>query len=149
MTKRGWISERFNSSCKACHSERTAARKRLNPYKEQQRQYRSRNRETIRVKRREYQRSLPPEKRHGYHVKSTFGLTLEQYTAMLAEQGGVCKVCGSPPKAVGVKRNLHVDHDHATGKVRGLLCHSCNVSIGLCKDDPVRLEKLAAYLRNA
>ena len=50
------------------------------------------------------------------------GLSVEDYDAMLAAQGGVCAICGNPPKT----RRLDVDHDHKTGKVRGLLCHRCN-----------------------
>ncbi len=50
------------------------------------------------------------------------GITDEGYAAMLAEQGGGCAICGSTPKT----RRLHVDHDHASGRVRGLLCHRCN-----------------------
>lgn len=47
-----------------------------------------------------------------------------EYEVMLLEQGGVCAICGNPPKEGG--RRLHVDHDHRTGKVRGLLCFRCN-----------------------
>lgn len=50
------------------------------------------------------------------------GVTDEEYAAMLERQGGGCAICGARPKT----RRLHVDHDHATGKVRGLLCHRCN-----------------------
>jgi hypothetical protein len=50
------------------------------------------------------------------------GVTDEQYAAMLDAQGGHCALCPSTPKT----RRLHVDHDHATGKLRGLLCHRCN-----------------------
>src|SRR5690348_4757006 len=50
------------------------------------------------------------------------GVTDEQYTAMLERQEGGCAICGSPPKT----RRLHVDHDHRTRRVRGLLCHRCN-----------------------
>ena len=50
------------------------------------------------------------------------GVTDDEYEGMLAEQGGVCAICGSPPKS----RRLHVDHDHRTGAVRGLLCFRCN-----------------------
>jgi hypothetical protein len=46
----------------------------------------------------------------------------ELYDRLLGEQGGVCAICGNPPKT----RRLHIDHDHKTGKVRGLLCHRCN-----------------------
>ena len=50
------------------------------------------------------------------------GVTDEQYEALLAAQHGVCAICGNPPKT----RRLHVDHNHRTGKVRGLLCFRCN-----------------------
>ena len=50
------------------------------------------------------------------------GVTDDTYEGMLAEQGGVCAICGAPPKS----RRLHVDHDHRTGAVRGLLCFHCN-----------------------
>ena len=54
--------------------------------------------------------------------KSRTGLPLAEYDALLAAQGGGCAICGNAPKT----RRLHVDHDHKTGKVRGLLCHRCN-----------------------
>ena len=50
------------------------------------------------------------------------GVTVEDYDRLLAAQGGGCAICGNPPKT----RRLDVDHDHRTGKVRGLLCHRCN-----------------------
>jgi Recombination endonuclease VII len=50
------------------------------------------------------------------------GVSTEDYERMLAEQGGGCAICGAPPKT----RRLHVDHNHKTGKVRGLLCFRCN-----------------------
>jgi Recombination endonuclease VII len=50
------------------------------------------------------------------------GVTDEEYARLLAAQGGHCALCPNEPKT----RRLHVDHDHATGRVRGLLCHRCN-----------------------
>lgn len=50
------------------------------------------------------------------------GVTDAEYTALLTVQGGGCAICNAKPKT----RRLHVDHDHATGEVRGLLCHRCN-----------------------
>lgn len=50
------------------------------------------------------------------------GVSDDEYARMLAAQGGGCAICGAKPKT----RRLHVDHDHKTGRVRGLLCHRCN-----------------------
>lgn len=63
---------------------------------------------------------------------------------MLAEQSGLCAVCYGP--AVGKSDKLSVDHDHATGRVRGLLCHHCNAALGHLMDDPNLLRKAAIYL---
>lgn len=71
------------------------------------------------------------------------GITHEQYDALYAEQGGRCAICNGLP---GGKGDLHIDHDHETGRFRGLLCHSCNVSLGHFKDDVVLLLKAADYL---
>lgn len=73
-----------------------------------------------------------------------YGLTLDEYRRLLAAQGGGCRVCGRQPKPG--RKSLAVDHDHATGKVRGLLCVICNRAIGQLGDCPVRLRKAADYL---
>lgn len=77
-------------------------------------------------------------------LKREYGLTLEEYDHMLLSQGGVCKVCKGPPLAKD--NTYHVDHDHVSGKVRGILCHPCNVAIGNALESPERLRKLADYL---
>ena len=59
---------------------------------------------------------------------------------MMVEQANGCAICGNSDK------RLHVDHDHATGKVRGLLCMECNVSLGKFKDSPELLRKAIVYL---
>ncbi len=62
---------------------------------------------------------------------------------MSAVQGGMCAICGRAPKA---GKHLHVDHDHDTGEVRGLLCFSCNVGVGNFGNDVDRLERTVEYL---
>lgn len=58
-------------------------------------------------------------------------------------QNDRCAICGSAPGA----RALHVDHDHRTGQTRGLLCHSCNIGLGMFRDSPVLLRGATAYLK--
>lgn len=70
-----------------------------------------------------------------------YGLSLEQYEQMLAQQKGRCAVCQEVP------RRICVDHDHETGDVRGLLCSSCNTALGLLKEDLLRISALADYIR--
>lgn len=74
-----------------------------------------------------------------------YGLSPEQYDAIFAAQGGRCAVCGRPPK----KNRLSVDHDHRTGRVRGLLCFRCNYGIGWFQDDLERLRKVSTYLESS
>lgn len=76
-----------------------------------------------------------------------YGITLDEYNRMLIDQGGCCAICGAREgrsKAGGVR--LHVDHDHATGKARGLLCGTCNRGIGQLGDDPARVRAAVRYL---
>ncbi len=81
-----------------------------------------------------------------YSYNNKYGITIKDYDAMFLEQRGVCKICSLPQTN---KRCIHlcVDHDHDTGKVRGLLCDPCNRAIGLLKDDERLLQKAIDYLR--
>lgn len=79
------------------------------------------------------------------HLARRYDLTGEQFDTMAAAQGFTCAVCEEPPPE---GQRLHVDHDHVTGYVRGLLCRGCNVGAGNLKDDPVRIRALAAYLES-
>ncbi len=85
-------------------------------------------------------------------LKSKYGLTLEEYDQMLIAQNGVCAICRGPEVAEdknGFVKRLSVDHNHKTGKVRGLLCWKCNTMIGFAKDNPDVLAEATAYLVNA
>lgn len=79
-------------------------------------------------------------------LRSKYGMTVEQYEALLHEQGGRCAICGADS---GGLRAHAVDHCHATGQVRGLLCSPCNRGMGLLGDDPERLRAAADYLAAA
>lgn len=78
-----------------------------------------------------------------YFLARNYGLAPGQYDEMVKAQDGRCAICGTEDS--GTKR-WHVDHDHATGKVRGLLCAACNLSLGKMQDDPARLRAAATYI---
>lgn len=90
-----------------------------------------------------------PEKRltaqRRWRMKKQYGITLEEYEILLEKQNGMCAICKS--------ENTHskgycfaVDHDHKTGKVRGLLCHQCNLALGNIKDNVQTLHSMIRYL---
>lgn len=81
--------------------------------------------------------------RRGNHLRRTFGITLHEYEAMVCSQKGLCAICECRPKS---DENLHVDHDHRTGEIRGLLCRGCNTGIGLLRDSSPLLLAAVAYL---
>ena len=84
-----------------------------------------------------------PAHRRDLRLRRTYGITAEQYDEMFEAQGGVCAICGRPPKNMP----LNVDHDHETGEVRGLLCWSCNHRVlGAVRDSIELLQRAAAYL---
>lgn len=78
-------------------------------------------------------------------LRRSYGLTREALNALLEAQNHLCAICGNGH--VGAGTRLHVDHNHATGAVRALLCGKCNTLIGLADESPERLEHAAAYLR--
>ena len=79
------------------------------------------------------------------HNLLKFGLTPERYLSMLADQNGLCALCkGKPSKRYG---SLAVDHNHRNGRIRGLLCNSCNVALGHFRDSESLLMSAIAYLR--
>ncbi len=102
-----------------------------------------------------YQRSRYNYKEERYkQLFTSYGITREQYEAMHKAQNGLCAVCKQPETSIpgGRRRTkditpmLHVDHDHATGKIRGLLCGNCNNALGSLKDDPELIKALLKYL---
>lgn len=99
-------------------------------------------------RRREYD---TPAKRYAYArqemLRKKYGMTVEVYLAMSEAQGHVCKICGNPE--TDKYGNLHVDHDHETNRVRGLLCGNCNTGLGKFRDDPNLLVAAIAYLAAA
>ena len=81
-----------------------------------------------------------------------YGMTMADYHAMVAAQGGVCAICGEPPptRRQGKSKKpvtiFHVDHDHATTRVRALLCLHCNTGIGYMRENAELARRMIAYL---
>lgn len=81
-------------------------------------------------------------KRMAAQIKARFGLSIAEFNAILQAQGHVCAICKRPPN----RKRLHIDHDHVTGIVRGLLCFRCNMALGYFGDNPDALRAGAEYL---
>lgn len=127
---------------------------------------RERHREALRLRQQEWRKSNPELSRQldraryaenkagrrsdsrARKLQEKYGLTLEQFDQMAKAQGYACAICGTHPEASSERNRgtLNVDHDHATGKVRGLLCISCNLGIGHFGEDSDKLRKAMAYL---
>lgn len=109
-------------------------------------EWRARNRERFNQNQQEWRKNNP-KKVLQYQLKK-YDITVEEYEELLKRQHGRCAICDSDdpgPK----KMFFPVDHDHETGRVRGLLCWTCNVGLGCFKDNPVLLRLAADYIENA
>jgi hypothetical protein len=89
--------------------------------------YRQKNKQTVNARER------------GYHYKSSYGLTIEQRDELIKSQNGLCAICQKSGELV-------VDHNHNTGKVRGMLHRTCNAALGLFEDSSLVLLAAAKYL---
>lgn len=91
-----------------------------------------------------------PEFHRNEYLVYNYGISLEIYDSILKKQDGVCSICKRPERAIfkGKVKRLTVDHCHNSKKVRGLLCHSCNVSLGLLKENPETMRAMADYIES-
>lgn len=130
--------KKVNSWCRECFAAYTKERRALDPEYENRRQ-------------REWNK-LNPEKRARYRrrslLKNTYGLTEAEFDGLLAKQNGRCPICleAIQLSGTGGMAKLAIDHDHETGRVRGLLCGTCNTGIGLLKDDVEVLARALDYV---
>jgi hypothetical protein len=114
-------------------------------WNEQRRKKYWENPEKFREANRKLYNSVLKEKRYENHLKWDFGITIEEYDKILAEQDGRCAICGSTDPGKG-KTRFSVDHDHKTGKVRGLLCDPCNNGIARFNDNTDILKSAIYYI---
>lgn len=128
--------------CRVCRNETARRWRRKNPEKHRE----------IARRNGQQQKSKDPKayarRSRASRLKHAYGLTLEQFDAMVVAQDNRCAICGQLeiPGKDNVVEDLCVDHDHRTGKVRALLCHRCNTVLGFAQDNSRRLRKAAAYL---
>ena len=125
------------------------------PYKSNSReskaQYYLRNREGILAKARA-KRACPDflaketAFKRTYHLRIRYGITHEQYMALLEQQGHKCAICGTTDPGTKKSTNFDVDHCHTTGKVRSLLCRNCNVTVGVVEKKADLIKKIHDYL---
>lgn len=104
--------------------------------------YRKNRERVIAGKRKKYAEN--PDANKDYYLRKTFGIGLQDKRAMFESQGNVCAACGS--KEYNGGRDWHVDHDHVTGKIRGILCRPCNVALGLLGDQLDEVRRRATAL---
>jgi hypothetical protein len=111
-------------------------------YKAYQRKWYAQNREKMRARGKERY-----AQKWAIWLKYKYGITAERYHEMLAEQGHKCAICRTDEPGGRFKnKRFHVDHCHATGAVRGLLCNACNHLLGCARDVVSTLHAAAAYL---
>lgn len=108
----------------------------------------AKNRESINARRRE--KGTSPEHSRRWAINKwakRLGMSAEELRAIVDHPNLVCEICGRVDGDCGGRSGrLHIDHDHATGKFRGLLCPDCNLTLGKMKDDPELLRRAADYL---
>ena len=114
-------------------------------------EFMGRNRELyLASKKRYYEKHKERHLQKGWikRIRQRFGLTEDRYYEILDAQNRVCAICRGPEKKTrdGRVQRLCVDHCHETGEVRGLLCHSCNVALGLLRDNPELIRQAAEYV---
>ena len=113
-------------------------------------EYRQNNKDQIAKQKKGYRdRPGNKEKVQKQHLKRKYDLTQEEYDKMLEQQNNKCVICGDyeTNKRKGEIQSLSVDHCHKTGKIRGLLCNNCNLTLGYSKEDIYRLNKCIEFIK--
>lgn len=111
------------------------------------REYKKKNPEIYRKAKAKYKKKNSPtaEERRKWALKSLYGMTSEDYDLLLEQQSKCCAICRSDDPS-GFKY-FHIDHNHTTGKIRGLLCSKCNTAIGLFGEDIAVMNAALDYLK--
>ncbi len=111
--------------------------------KTKQKKYYEENKDKVKAYIQIYSKTNPDVQRKAQY-KRKFDITIDDYDKMFNKQEGKCPICEKPQSEL--KKLLHVDHDHKTGKIRGLLCGDCNLALGMFKDSKILLTNSIKYL---
>lgn len=135
----------YRSQCKVCDRDQHKEWVDNNPEKIAtiDKRYAQANPEKCRAKHKRWQKRYP-EKVNAHRLKKRYGLTMDKYHALLNFQNDACALC-KRHKSMN-ELGIHVDHNHANERVRGLLCPSCNQALGLLQDNPELCKLAALYL---
>ena len=133
------------ATCKTCQGINDRARYLADPdkFRKATTAYYERNKQQV-IDAATRWRRANPEKTSAIHRLKRHGITQDQFIAMKESQGFGCKVCGRPESEC--TKGLCIDHDHKTGKIRGLLCNGCNAALGFMQDDIAAIRALVTYL---
>lgn len=139
--------------CRDCQRARNARHYHANKplYQERAKRWKTENPERLNAAKRAWAAANPDgvsRTQRSAWLKFKYGITVEQYDALLKAQGGCCAICGNDERASDGKR-FHVDHDHETGEIRGILCQKCNMILGLARDSCDTLGAAIDYLKKA
>lgn len=158
--KNNYSADKLAYECKDCYNHKLREKRKKNPepFKlANKRAYEKKREERIR-KQKEYNEKNPEVRKNWYNknienirkynkqydLKKKYNITLEDFNLMLKIQNYCCKICNYE---FDNKKIAHVDHNHKTGKVRSLLCHNCNTSLGLMKENKNYISNLIKYLK--
>ncbi len=139
----------LSCACKMCKDDHSKIVYAQNKEKiaEYNKNYQKVNKQRLNKVSKDYYHSNKEKHKDGI-LKRVYGITLDEYNQMIEDQNGICVGCGRPFYGTGTQGLAPcVDHDHSTGKVRGIIHQTCNKALGLTYDDPEVLENLAQYLR--
>lgn len=123
--------------------------KKANPYKVSlhNKTYKRKHKESTKIHNKTYKLKHKDESL-GYRLKNKYGLSVNEYKRTLILQDNQCAICGKHFTSQNGSLKVCVDHDHKTGKIRGLLCGNCNVGLGMLGDSVTILNNAIKYLEN-
>lgn len=143
----GVIHHRGSLQCRKCHIKEVSPWKndeeKKKHHQERQANWFQQNKKRIYKKRKKHHKENPEfwkERYFKYHLKRFYGLTYETYLEMVRSQNSKCLICGNH------NEKLHVDHNHITKQVRGLLCFNCNGGLGQFKDNLTNIKNAVQYM---